>query len=249
MPRTSYTINEPSANYSSGLLQKVRSTTNGLNRVAPRPLNTVNIASSSSQNVAPRSTRPSKKTKLFSPVLSAIAEDLMVSPSSPTASNSPSPSSRYARLSSSSTSHEQKIDAIERIYLSALLACDFLRDHDYEHYIKYKKIMEPYLISELTFTRKISEMMTKLADKHNNFFSCCAFFFNSSKQSKTLTDGIINAFLKIEYLLDEDAEEFGIAISAVIKTREAAFNLDECLLEKKEIINTAAAEKSASSHI
>lgn len=244
MPRTHNTLNEPSAHYNSGFLQKIRNTTRGLNCVAPSPTSEVHVAGSSPQYSGLKSTRASKKTKPFSPVLAAIAEDRPVSPSSPTATNSPStsPSSRL------SATREHLIDAVEKIYLSALLACDFLRQHDHKHYLKYKELIEPYLITELTFSRKISEMMTKLADKHNNCFSCCLFFFKSTQQSKTLTDQIINAFLKIDYLISEDAEKFGIAIAAVIKTIEPTFNLDECLLEKKELMDTAFTEKSASSY-
>ncbi|EHL28952.1 hypothetical protein [Legionella drancourtii] len=238
MPTIPHNTNAPSTH----LLPKIRTTKNTLNRIAPYPSNVVDVASSSPQLSMPKIkhnvSRPRKITKPFAPVLEPITEELHEAPSSSIAINSP----RTSPSSSSSTTHKQILDAVEKIYLSALLACDFLRTQDYEHYIKYQNIIEPYLITQYNFSRKISVMMSKLEDKHHNYLSCCSFFLKRTKQDATLTDQIINAFLKIDYLINEDAEEFGTAITAAIKTKEPAFNLDKSLLKRKELINDASAE-------
>ncbi len=242
MPTIHDNKNDPSAHYKSGPLQKIRIMMNTRNRVAPYPPTVVDAVSSSSSPSMPKIklnvSRSRKITKPFAPVLEPIAEDLHESPSSPIATSSPSTSPS----SSSSTAHWQMLDAVEKIYLSALIACDFLRRYDYEHYIKYQDIIEPYLITQHNFSRKVSAMMSKLEDKHHNILSCCSFFLKRTKQDATLTDQIINAFLKIDYLINEDAEEFGTAITEAIKTKKPAFNLDTSLLERKELINDASAE-------
>lgn len=151
--------------------------------------------------------------------------------------------SSSSSLSISSSSSGMGIDSIEKIYLSAIVACEFLRKHDSVHYSKYRNIIEPCLVTQTKFFLDSSFLFTRLADEQPSCCSCFLSLFKRTPPQKTLTDKMMLAFSKIEYLLSEDAEKFGAAITKVIKTIDPSFNLDKALLTKKQSINNREQEE------